>query len=114
MLWSTRSGNPLRFLLTPGQTHDLTGADALLPHTAAEVLIADKAYDGGDRVLKPLASGGKSAVIPPRQNRIGESSSFSAGQRRLKWRLFSRSKIRGWEGRMTGNPTYIPDTVKNC
>jgi Transposase DDE domain len=36
-------GNPLRFLLTPGQAHDLTGADALLPQIAAEVLIADKA-----------------------------------------------------------------------
>jgi len=62
-------GNPLRFLLTPGQAHDLTGADALLPQMAAEVLIADKAYDVDDRVLKPLASAGKYAVIPPRQNR---------------------------------------------
>ena len=35
-------GNPLRFLLTPGQAHDLTGADALLPQMAAEVLIAAK------------------------------------------------------------------------
>ena len=62
-------GNPLRFLLTPGQTHDLTGADALLPQMAAEVLITDKAYDADDRVLKPLARAGKSAVIPPRQTR---------------------------------------------
>jgi transposase len=36
---------------------------------AAEVLIADKAYDADGRVLEPLASAGKSAVIPPRQNR---------------------------------------------
>jgi transposase len=35
-----------------------------------EVLIADKAYDAEDRVLKPLARAGKSAVILPRQNRI--------------------------------------------
>jgi len=62
-------GNPLRFLLTAGQTHDLTGADALLPQMAAEVLIADKAYDADERVLKPLARAGKSAVIPPRQHR---------------------------------------------
>ena len=62
-------GNPLRFLLTPGQAHDLIGADALLPQIAAEVLIADKAYDADGRVLEPLASAGKSAVIPPRQNR---------------------------------------------
>ena len=56
-------GNPLRFLLTPGQAHDLTGADALLPQMAAELLIADEAYDADDRVLKPLARAGKSAVI---------------------------------------------------
>jgi len=56
-------------LLTPGQAHDLIGADALLPQMAAEVLIADKAYDADGRVLEPLASAGKSAVIPPRQNR---------------------------------------------
>jgi hypothetical protein len=40
---------------------------------AAEVLIADKAYD---RVLKPLASAGKSVVIPSRQNRIAPASSM--------------------------------------
>src|SRR6516164_3137871 len=62
-------GNPLLFLLTPGQADDLIGADALLPQMAAEVLIADKAYDADEGVLKPLASAGKSTVIPPRQNR---------------------------------------------
>ena len=29
-------GNPLAFLLTPGQAHDLVGADALLPQMAAD------------------------------------------------------------------------------
>jgi hypothetical protein len=29
-------GNPLRFFLTPGQVHDLTGSDALLPQMAAD------------------------------------------------------------------------------
>jgi transposase len=29
-------GNPLRFLLTAGQVHDLVGADALLPQMAAD------------------------------------------------------------------------------
>jgi hypothetical protein len=28
-------GNPLDFILTPGQAHDLEGADALLPDMAA-------------------------------------------------------------------------------
>jgi hypothetical protein len=45
-------GNPLRFLLTRGQVHDLVGADALLPQMAADVLIADKAFDADDRVIR--------------------------------------------------------------
>jgi transposase len=63
-------GNPLAFRLTAGQTHDLVGADALLPQMAADRLIADKAYDADARVLEPLARAGKTAVIPPRSNRL--------------------------------------------
>ena len=63
-------GNPLAFLLTAGQAHDLAGADGLLPHMAAGRLIADKAFDADARVLEPLAQAGKSAVIPPRPNRV--------------------------------------------
>ena len=63
-------GNPLAFRLTAGQTHDLVGADALLPQMAADRLIADKAYDADARVLQPLAGAGKTAVIPPRANRL--------------------------------------------
>ena len=63
-------GNPLRFVLTPGQVHDLAGADALLPHMVADLLIADRAFDADSRVLEPLAAAGKSAVIPPRPNRV--------------------------------------------
>jgi transposase len=63
-------GKPLAFLLTPGQAHDLVGADALLPQMAANLLIADRAFDADQRVLEPLAAAGKSAVIPPRPNRV--------------------------------------------
>ena len=62
-------GNPLRFRLTPGQAHDLAGADALLPQMTANLLIADRAFDADSRVLDRLAAAGKSAVIPPRPNR---------------------------------------------
>ena len=62
-------GNPLAFLLTAGQVHDLAGADALLPQMAADRLIADKAFDADARVLEPLARAGKSAVIPQLPNR---------------------------------------------
>lgn len=62
-------GNPLRFLLTPGQAHDLDGADALLPHLVADLLIADRAFDADKRVRERLATAGKAAVIPPMPNR---------------------------------------------
>jgi len=62
-------GNPVGFVLTPGQAHDLQGADALLPHMQAQMLLADKAYDANERVLMPLAAAGKTVVIPPKSNR---------------------------------------------
>jgi transposase len=62
-------GNPLDFILTPGQAHDLEGADALLPDMAAETLLADKAFDADQRVIEPLLARGKSFVIPPKSNR---------------------------------------------
>lgn len=63
-------GNPLAFLLTAGQAHDLQGADALLPNMQADTLLADKAFDADQRVILPLRAAGKSAVIPPKRNRI--------------------------------------------
>ena len=46
-------GNPTRFHLTPGQAHDLEGADVLLEQTQieeVEVVIADKAFDARQRL----------------------------------------------------------------
>ena len=62
-------GNPLHFCLTPGQTHDLAGADQLLPQLTAPIVIADKGYDAEARVLAPLRQAGKTAVIPAKRNR---------------------------------------------
>ena len=62
-------GNPTAFPLTGGEAHDPVGADHLLPGMQAGILIADKAFDAGERVLEPLAASGKTAVIPPRANR---------------------------------------------
>ena len=62
-------GNPVGFKLTPGQAHDLQGADALLPGMAADTLVADKAFDADLRVIEPLLARGKSVVIPPRAHR---------------------------------------------
>lgn len=65
-------GNPTGFHLTPGQAHDLQGADALLPAIVAEVqtVLADKAYDAQERVLDLLEKAGIKTVIPPKSNRI--------------------------------------------
>jgi transposase len=62
-------GNPIGFLLTGGQMHDLVGADHFLASMQAGMLIADKAFDAEARVIQPLAAAGKIAVIPPKANR---------------------------------------------
>ena len=62
-------GNPTAFFLTPGQAHDLEGADALLPQMQADALLADKAFDADKRVIEPLLAAGKKLVIPPKNNR---------------------------------------------
>lgn len=62
-------GNPIDFLLTAGQAHDLQGADAFLPHLAADTLLADKAFDADARVIDLLTANNKVAVIPSKSNR---------------------------------------------
>jgi transposase len=62
-------GNPLGFFLSRGQAHDLQGADALVPHMQADTLLADKAFDADERLIKPLLAAGKTVVIPPKSNR---------------------------------------------
>jgi len=61
-------GNPIGFHLTGGEAHDLVGADALLPDMRANMLLADKAFDADERVIKPLTAAGKTAVIPSKAN----------------------------------------------
>ena len=67
-------GNPTGFHLTPGQTHDLDGADALLPAIIDNIqaLLADKSYDAQERVLAVLEHAGVEIVIPPKSNRISQ------------------------------------------
>jgi transposase len=62
-------GNAIGFFLTGGQVHDLVGADQLLPEMEAGTLIADKAFDADERVIRPLLAAGKKVVIPPKANR---------------------------------------------
>jgi len=41
----------------------------LLTDTPAQAVIADKAFDANERVIKPLLAAGKQVVIPPKANR---------------------------------------------
>lgn len=62
-------GNPTQFYLTPGQAHDLNGADALLPNVEAQAFLADKAYDAQERVVDKLEKKGCEVVIPSKSSR---------------------------------------------
>lgn len=86
--------NPVGFHLTGGQAHDLAGADALIPAMQADTLIADKAYDVDERVIKRLAAAGKIAVIPPKSNRkqLRECDKYVYESRHLIENFFSRLK----------------------
>ena len=61
-------GNPLRFILTPGATHDITQAHELLQGIKGENILGDRAYDA-ESLLQLIAQMKAQAVIPPRRNR---------------------------------------------
>lgn len=102
-------GNPTGFHLTPGQAHDLDGADVLLKDTQADAVIADKAYDAHTRVVEPLLAAGKKIVIPQRGTRK-EQRDYDRHQykaRHLIENFFARLKqyrciVSGWAHRVDG------------
>ena len=59
-------GNPLRFILTAGQRHDISQAQALLEGFDFESLIADRGYAAEDFIDWLLERSIK-AVVPPHQ-----------------------------------------------
>lgn len=61
-------GNPLRFILTPGQRHDITQANSLVQDVENTMLLADKGYDSNALVQK-LEEQKTIAVIPSKKNR---------------------------------------------
>jgi putative transposase len=61
-------GRPLRFLITPGQTNDITAAPDLLEGQEADAVLADKAYDSND-LRQRIADIKAEAVIPSKRNR---------------------------------------------
>ena len=61
-------GNPLRLMLTGGQVHDITQAEALLTLIEPGTLLADKSYDA-DHFADSLTARAIKVVIPPKSNR---------------------------------------------
>jgi transposase len=61
-------GRPLRFILTAGQTGDITIAPALLADQAGQAVLADKAYDS-NALRTIIADMGAEAVIPSNRTR---------------------------------------------
>lgn len=61
-------GNPLKFILTPGQRNDITQANHVCEHINNSPLIADKGYDC-DAFTDNLQNQGCEPVIPSKKNR---------------------------------------------
>ncbi len=62
-------GNLVRFLLLPGQEHDMKGVAPLIKGVSFAALLADKAFDA-NWLLEALDNRGATAVIPPKSNRV--------------------------------------------
>ena len=61
-------GRPLRLIITPGQTGDITQAPALLHGYEGHAVLADKAYDS-NALRTVIADMGAEAVIPSNRSR---------------------------------------------
>lgn len=60
-------GNPLRFILTPGQRNDITQAEFLIKDLTNTSVIADKGYDS-NALIEVISENKSEVVIPPKKN----------------------------------------------
>jgi transposase len=86
-------GNPLRFILSPGQQSDYKQALNLITGFHAGAVLADRGYDA-DSIVHAIHSTGAQAVIPSKKNRK-QPRSYDAWlykERNLVERLFNKLK----------------------
>lgn len=86
-------GRPLRFLITPGQTGDITAAPALLEGQDGRAVLADKAYDS-NALRSMIARMDAQVVIPSNRSRkitIPHDPTIYRQRNRIE-RCFSRLK----------------------
>lgn len=75
-------GNLVRFVLLPGQCHDINSVDALMEGISCEAFLGDKAFDA-KALRSRLAEDGIEAVIPQRKR---ASERFEFDPEKYKWR----------------------------
>ena len=62
-------GNPVDFVITGGEVHDITQAEDLLSNWKSEAVLGDKGYDS-DKLIEFLTERGIQVVISSKRNRI--------------------------------------------
>lgn len=85
---------PLKLAITPGQTHDIKAAAALLEDIGeGQMLLADKAYDA-DWLREMVSERGAWANIPPKSNRKAPVcfSPYLYRERNVVERFFNKLK----------------------
>lgn len=87
-------GQPLRFILSPGNTHDSQIGRQLLLSTPAKAVLADKAYHSKEIVDFALSKNMK-VVIPSKSNSIAPRAIelHQYKERHLIENLFQRMKV---------------------
>lgn len=86
-------GQAFHFILTGGECHDVTQAEALIRDIYPDAVLADKAYDA-DALIFNIADKNAKVVIPPKSNRK-EQRKFDKQQyrnRNVIERFFARIK----------------------
>ncbi|MDB5363058.1 MAG: Transposase family protein [Rhodospirillales bacterium] len=85
-------GNPLRFILTPGQASDITQAEALIADLPADHVLGDKGYDA-KAFREVIQSQEVVPVIPPRKTSSQVSCDYALYcERNLVERFFLKIK----------------------
>jgi transposase len=86
-------GNPVKFLLSPGQDADSPWAIPALTDLAFSKLLADKGYDSNE-ILEFLLTRGAEACIPSKSNRIEQRDydKHLYKERNLVERFFNKIK----------------------
>ena len=86
-------GNPVRFILTAGQVHDILQAEDLITGLSFDHLLADKGFDS-DRFRARIAEAGAEAVIPsiPARSRTIPYDKHIYKERNLIERFFNKIK----------------------